>query len=52
MPAIITLSRMSFHSSGVKFDLSVMGFSSTFEFTAGAVPADHQSADAYEAQVQ
>jgi hypothetical protein len=29
-----------------------MGFSSTFEFTAGAVPADHQSADAYDAQVQ
>src|SRR5262249_60527990 len=25
MPAIITLSRMSFHSSGVKFDLSGMG---------------------------
>ena len=29
MPAIITLSRMSFHSSGVKFDLSVISFSST-----------------------
>src|SRR5215469_14464885 len=25
MPAIITLSRRSFHSSGVKFDLSVIG---------------------------
>jgi hypothetical protein len=29
MPAIITLSRMSFHSSGVKFDLSVISFSPT-----------------------